>query len=67
MLLIAADSPLEEKTDLSHFPPVGDVNCAQTNVSSNRWRELEDENVPRLTSPWALKRLTSNNGILSAR
>jgi len=43
MLLMSTGSPLEEKTDLSHFRLVGDVNCAQMNASSDRWRELEDD------------------------
>jgi len=51
MLLIATDSPLEEKIDLLHFPPVGDVNCAHTNASSDRGRELENQKIRRMTKP----------------
>jgi hypothetical protein len=48
VLLIDTGSPLEEKIDLLHFPPVGDANCVQTKALSYRWRELDDQKIRRL-------------------
>jgi hypothetical protein len=51
MLLIATDSPLEEKIDLLHRSPMGNINCPHTNASSDSWRELEDQKIRLLAMP----------------